>query len=184
MRDNSLINMSGRDGHYHGVDKNAETNINFQKVRYILQSLVIVTQQIVQDFLAAKVNHGTFTMLADLAPNIPLYHLLKRELSVVLGALWQGTTHTVPDFSKIINRVTDKVEDKELNAFEAGRGTSKLTVDILTKGSDMLSGKGMDSFGKRWKLWAEGGVEFEEEDDDIAMLRRGTHPDEELANES
>jgi hypothetical protein len=27
--------MSGRDGHYHGVDKNAETNINFQKVTYI-----------------------------------------------------------------------------------------------------------------------------------------------------
>ena len=80
--------------------------------------------------------------------------------------------------------MTDKVEDKELNAFEAGRGTSKLTVDILTKGSDMLSGKGMDSFGKRWKLWAEGGVEFEEKDDDIAMLHRGTHPDEELANES
>ena len=69
--------MSGRDGHYHSVDKNAETNINFQKVRYILQSLVIVTRQIVQDFLAAKANHGTFTMLADLAPNIPLYRPLK-----------------------------------------------------------------------------------------------------------
>jgi len=54
VRDNSLINMSGRDGHYHGVDKNAETNINFQKVRYILQSLVIVTQWIIQDFLAAQ----------------------------------------------------------------------------------------------------------------------------------
>jgi hypothetical protein len=32
MRDNLLINMSGRDGHFIGVDKNAETNINFQKV--------------------------------------------------------------------------------------------------------------------------------------------------------
>jgi hypothetical protein len=31
--------MSGRDGHYHSVDKNAETNINFQKVCYILESL-------------------------------------------------------------------------------------------------------------------------------------------------
>jgi hypothetical protein len=182
--DNSLINMSGRDGHYHGVDKNVETNINFQKVRQILKSLMIVTQWILQDFLAAKANHGTFTMLADLAPNIPLYRPLKRELSIVLGASWQGTTHTVPDFSKLIKRMMDKVEDIELNVFEAGRGTSKLTVDILAKGGDMLSGKGMDSFRKRWKLWAEGGVEFEEEDDDIAMLRRGTHPDEDLANEN
>jgi hypothetical protein len=32
MRDNLLINMSGHDGHSIGVDKNAETNINFQKV--------------------------------------------------------------------------------------------------------------------------------------------------------
>ena len=123
-------------------------------------------------------------MLADLTPNILLYCLLKWELSVVLGAPWQGTTHAVPDFSKIIKWVTeDKVEDIELNAFEAHHRTSKLTVDILTKGSDMLSGKGMDLFWKRWKLWAEGGMEFEEEDD-IAMLHRGTHPDEELANES
>jgi hypothetical protein len=33
MWDNLLINMSGRDGHYIGIDENAETNINFQKVR-------------------------------------------------------------------------------------------------------------------------------------------------------
>jgi hypothetical protein len=48
--------------------------------------------------------------------------------------------------------VTVKVKDIQLNAFEAGCGTSKLTVDILAKGSDMLSGRGMDSFQKRWKL--------------------------------
>jgi hypothetical protein len=40
VRDNSLINMSGCDGHYHGVDKNAETNINFQKVSYAVQYLI------------------------------------------------------------------------------------------------------------------------------------------------
>jgi len=131
-----------------------------------------------QDFLAVKANHGTFAMLADLAPNIPLYRPLKRELSTVLGAPWQGTTHTVPDFSKIIKRVVDKVKDVDLDAFQAGRATSKLTLDILAKGSDMLSGSGMNSFRKRWKLWAEGGVAFEEEDDDIAMLRRGSHPEE------
>ena len=35
VRDNSLINMSRRDRHYHGVDKNAETNINFQKASWV-----------------------------------------------------------------------------------------------------------------------------------------------------
>ena len=35
VRDNSLINMSGCDRHYHGVDKNAETNINFQKASWV-----------------------------------------------------------------------------------------------------------------------------------------------------
>jgi hypothetical protein len=41
MRDNLLINMSGRDGHWIGVDKNAETNINFQKVSPHPRSLAI-----------------------------------------------------------------------------------------------------------------------------------------------
>lgn len=36
MRDNILINISGRDGHAVGVDKNCEQNINFQKV-FVLQ---------------------------------------------------------------------------------------------------------------------------------------------------
>ena len=146
VRDNSLINMSGRDGHYHGVDKHAETNINFQKVTYILKHLTFVPYSALQDFLAAKGNHGTFAMLADLAPNIPLYHPLKRELSTVLGAPWQGTAHMVPNFSKVIERVANKIEDIDLNAFEAGCGTVKSTVDILVKGGGMLSGKGMDSF--------------------------------------
>ena len=133
--------------------------------------------------MAAKANHGTFSMLADLAPNIPLYRSLKRELSVVLGAPWQGKAHTVPDFSGIITQVANKVEDVDLNVFEAGRGTSKQTVDILAKGSSLLGGKGMDSFRKRWKLWAEGGAEFDNEEDDIAMLHRGTHTNEDPDNE-
>ena len=166
--------MSGCDGHYHGVDKNAETNINCQKVTYILKNLAFVPYSSSQDFLAAKANHGTFAMLADLAPNIPLYCPLKRELSAVLGTPWQGTAHTVPDFSKVIKRVASKIKDIDLNAFEAGHGMERSMVDILVKGGGMLSGKGMDSFRKRWKLWAEGGVAFEEEDDDITMLRRGT----------
>ena len=122
-------------------------------------------------------------MLADLAPNIPLYRSLKRELSVVLGAPWQGKAHSVPDFSRIIAQVSDKVEDVDLNVFEAGRGTSKQTIDILAKGSSILGGKGMDSFRKRWKLWAEGGTEFEEEEDDITILHKGTHSEEDPDNE-
>ena len=57
--------------------------------------------------------------------------------------------------------MANKVEDVDLNVFEAGRGTSKQTVDILAKGSSLLGGKGMDSFRKRWKSWAEGGAEFD-----------------------
>lgn len=32
IRDNILINTSGRENHYQGVDHNAEKNIKFQKV--------------------------------------------------------------------------------------------------------------------------------------------------------
>ena len=138
--------MSGHDGHYHGVDKNTETNINFQKVTYILKHLAFVPYSASQDFLAATANNRMFAMLADLALNIPQYHPLKRELSTVLGAPWQGTAHTVPDFSKVIKQVANKIEDIDLNAFEAGRGMEKSTIDILVKGGGMLSGKGMDSF--------------------------------------
>ena len=86
-----------------------------------------------------KANHGTFTMLADLAANIPLYCSLKWDLSVVLGTPWQGRAHTVPGFLGIITQVANKVEDVDLNVFEAGCGTSKQTVDILAKGSSLFS---------------------------------------------
>jgi hypothetical protein len=49
----------------------------------------------------------------------------------------------------------------------------------MSNGSDMQSGNGLNSFPKRWKLQAEGAVALEEEDDEIAMLHRGLHPDKE-----
>jgi len=173
--------MSGRENHYHGVDENAETNINHQKVPLLLALIhtTLVLTNLSQYFLAAKAIHGTFDMLADLAPNIPLYQPLKCQLSEVLGAPWQGTDHTVPDFSKPIQQVINKINDVELDEHQEGWNLSRQTVDILSKGGDMQSGNGLNSFRKRWKLWAEGAVALEEEDDEIAMLRRGLHPDEE-----
>jgi hypothetical protein len=38
MRDNMLINMSGRDGHWTGVDENMEHNINIAVVRASVSS--------------------------------------------------------------------------------------------------------------------------------------------------
>jgi hypothetical protein len=35
--------------------------------------------------------------------------------------------------------VVDKVKDVDLDAFQAGHATSKLTLDILAKGSEMNS---------------------------------------------
>ncbi|KAF7976464.1 hypothetical protein HWV62_6721 [Athelia sp. TMB] len=170
MRDNSLINMSGRDNHYTGVDKNAETNINFQK-----------------DYLAAKGVHGTFDMLANLAPNIPLYRRLKRQLAGVLGTPWGGTSHTVPDFTKAINQVMNKIRDVQLAEFQTGRTTPKLTVNILQKGGETLQNSAISSFQKRWRLWAAGKVDLEDpegpEEDDIEMLRQGSAPEQDGDNE-
>lgn len=125
--------------------------------------------------MEAKGIHGTFDMLANLAPNIPLYRRLKRKLATVLGAPWGGTSHTVPDFTSDINQVMNKIRDVQLAEFKVGCTTSKLTVNILQKGTETLRNSGISSFQKRWWLWAAGEVDLDDpeavgEEDDIIML--------------
>jgi len=75
IRDNILINTSGRENHYEGVDHNAEKNIKFQKGCFESKGL-----------------YASWEGLSDLAPNIPLYRYLKKQFTEFVGAPYQGTT--------------------------------------------------------------------------------------------
>ncbi|KAJ7864688.1 hypothetical protein B0H13DRAFT_1899019 [Mycena leptocephala] len=71
MRDNAIISTSGRS--YVGVDKNIEFNINFQK-----------------NYFSSKGVHGSWDLLSDLAPNVPIFRRLKTQFGDFLGKCATG----------------------------------------------------------------------------------------------
>jgi hypothetical protein len=54
IHDNILINTSGRENHYQGVDHNAEKNIKFQKVCAIDKCKQMINSQFYRIILKAK----------------------------------------------------------------------------------------------------------------------------------
>lgn len=160
MRDNSLVCMSGRDGHYMGVDKNCEFNINFQK-----------------NYFSSKGIHGTWEQLGHLAPNIPIYRGLKRQFVAFMGAPWQGTTHTDVNTSELAFRVKRKAGELAIHLENTPNQPTvqNRTTGILTEGIETLRSTGVKAFTKRYKAWVKEGVPFEiNEDGDSADFEEET----------
>jgi hypothetical protein len=83
-----------------------------------------------------------------------------------LGAPWQGTTHTDPDVTPLLCRVTSKAKELELHIRKPKRLTKKQTIDILAKGREELQKKGMKAFSKRWAAWIRGTGMVEDDEDE------------------
>ncbi|KAJ7891051.1 hypothetical protein B0H13DRAFT_2530311 [Mycena leptocephala] len=96
MRDNAIISTSGRS--YVGVDKNIEFNINFQK-----------------NYFTSKGVHGSWDLLSDLAPNVPIFRRLKTQFGDFLGAPWQGIHHTKVNTNDQVAKVQSKMSEFELH---------------------------------------------------------------------
>ena len=125
---------------------------------------------IVQAFHLSKGLHATWDQLADLGPTIPILRPLKTQFTRILGAPWQGTTHTDPDVTPLLHRVASKAKDLELHIRKPKRITKKRTVDILAKGREELQKKGMKAFSKRWAAWIRGTGMVEDDEDEIPVI--------------
>ncbi|KAJ7663218.1 hypothetical protein DFH06DRAFT_929198, partial [Mycena polygramma] len=68
-----------------------------------------------KNYFASKGVHGSWDLLADLAPNVPILRRLKTQFGEFLGAPWQGTHHTKVDCSEQINKVKMKMREYRLH---------------------------------------------------------------------
>lgn len=114
--------------------------------------------------------HGTWDQLSDLAPNIPIYRPLKRRFAVFMGSAYGGTTHTNPDSSTSVKKVSLKAMEHNLHIYIPGRKTKRDVKDILLDGSSQLKLKGIDTFTRSYKAWVNNTAAFPEDDDDIEAL--------------
>ena len=115
MRDNMLISIRGKDGHFMGVDLNIEHNINYQKVNQFnrLYFISINVQHILQKFFAGKGVHGTAKHLSDLSPVVPIYRPLKEKFCRI-AEHYNGTKHTIPDTKIHLTKLRSKIEETRL----------------------------------------------------------------------
>lgn len=114
--------------------------------------------------------HGTWDQLSDLAPNIPIYRPLKRRFAVFMGSAYGGTTHTNPDSSTSVKKVSSKAMEHNLHIYIPGCKAKRDVKDILLDGSSQLKLKGIDTFMRSYKAWVNNTVAFPEDDDDIEAL--------------
>ncbi|KAA1470545.1 hypothetical protein DENSPDRAFT_774774 [Dentipellis sp. KUC8613] len=133
MRDNMLINMSGRDDHWTGVDENIE---------HVLHVL--------QDLFASRGIHADWDHLANISPAAHVWRALLKVFRSALGVGYKGMSHSEVDTSSLVHKVEEKVGDWELLICKSSRGeTEKCTVDAIEAGVESLMGGRLAAFHKR-----------------------------------
>ncbi|KAI0039255.1 hypothetical protein FA95DRAFT_1477495, partial [Auriscalpium vulgare] len=88
MRDNMLINMSGRDGHWTGVDENIEHTIKQ-----------------LQQFYVSRGVRASWDELSNISPASHIFASLKKTFRTTIGVGYKGSSHTDPDTSPLVRRV-------------------------------------------------------------------------------
>lgn len=110
-----------------------------------------------QAYHKAKGANASWESLSNLAPCIPLYRRLKTQLAPSLGLRHSGTRHTPANTSSLVDRVTAKARELEIEKTITNRQTESgfQAVDILKFGGELTRGKSMKSFHKRYTKWAK-----------------------------
>lgn len=78
---------------------------------------------------------------------------LKKQFTRFVGATYRGVTHTIPDTSSAVRKVTSKSKELNLNSIVPDREATFEPTDILLEGAINLSGAGIRNFQKRYKSW-------------------------------
>ncbi|KAJ6585483.1 hypothetical protein B0H19DRAFT_924831 [Mycena capillaripes] len=136
MRENVIISTSGRS--YVGVDKKIEFNINFQK-----------------NYFTSKGVHGSWDLLSNLAPNMPIFRHLKMQFGDFLGAPWQGVHHTKVNTNDQVAKVQLKMSELHLDKVNAQRVTEHQTIDIIETGATLPQKTGIKKFAKSYMKWRD-----------------------------
>ncbi|KAI0042500.1 hypothetical protein FA95DRAFT_1525335, partial [Auriscalpium vulgare] len=152
VRDNMLINMSGHDNHWTGVDENIEHTI-----------------KLLQQFYANRGVRASWDELANISPASHIWSRLMKTFRTAIGASYRGSTHIEPDTSALVLRVAAAAKDWSLLVPDRKRKAKKRTVDVFRVGLDRMgqtSKNPLTEFHRKRRAW-EAGAEMEPEQDDI-----------------
>ncbi|KAJ7448716.1 hypothetical protein FB451DRAFT_1411149 [Mycena latifolia] len=155
VRDNIIINMTGRPNRGEGVDANMEHNIGR-----------------VKELFAAKGMYGNWDRLADISAAIDVIDSVKNSVAMSLDASYNGSSHKTPDTSNLVWRIAHKAKELNLNGYDPTRNTNSLvkpSVDILSTGEAVLKSSSLATFNKNRKDLLKG-IQVDEEADDLPPM--------------
>ncbi|KAF8579860.1 hypothetical protein K439DRAFT_1620247 [Ramaria rubella] len=123
VQDNILINLTGHDAHWIGVDLNQEHHIRCLKV-------------IVQSHFLHQGLKADWELVANISPASGVLRALDKQFVLTLGVPYQGMKHTTPGNSFSVMLICNKCAERQVCTMQGnGRKASKVTQDIIAWGA-------------------------------------------------
>ncbi|PPQ69090.1 hypothetical protein CVT24_000134, partial [Panaeolus cyanescens] len=150
MRDNSLINVSGLDGQWMGVDRN---------IKHLIGDL--------KELLQAKGSEKTWDrLLGNASASIHLIKVVKKRVARTLNSSYQSKTPVPPNLDHLVWLVADEVRNGGLDIYDENRPKSSKTravPDVLAVGEHKIKSSSLASFNRSLQSFV---TQSEEESDD------------------
>ncbi|PPR02842.1 hypothetical protein CVT24_002320 [Panaeolus cyanescens] len=151
MRDNSLINVSGLDGHCMGVDLNIE---------HLIKEL--------KELLEAKGDESTWDRLGNISASIHYIKKVKERVARTMSSSYQSKTHTTPNTDHLVWLVADDIRDKKLDVYHTNRQFNSKTTpigDALAIGEQKLKSATLATFNRKVQAMVSGQLYVDAEED-------------------
>jgi hypothetical protein len=113
-------------------------------------------------FFVAKGLRSSWDRLGDISGAVIQLQNVKKQVSNALGASYQGKTHTTPDTSRLVWRVTNEVRELVLGKYlpdRKGNDKQKLVTNLIDIGEKRLISSTLETFNKKLACMKAGNVD-------------------------
>jgi hypothetical protein len=117
---------------------------------------------VVQFFFVAKGVRANWDRLGDISGAVIHLQHVKKQMSLALGGIYDGKTHTTPDTSRLVWRVANKVHELGLDNYDPGRSGNdrqKAIVNLIESGEQKLVSSSLATFNKKLACMMEGNLD-------------------------
>jgi len=159
MRGCMLVNPSGLEGHWMGIDMNIEHFIGYLKVSSIISFKGTLTCW--EQFLfSSKGLYAGWDTLGNISAAIEYLQKIKKQVGLALRG-YRGSSHTTPDTSSLVWKVANNVKEAELLLFKIHRehhpnSDAKSVLNLLDEGEKKLRSSSLKTFNKKIHALNEG----------------------------
>ncbi|KAG2110649.1 uncharacterized protein F5147DRAFT_526263, partial [Suillus discolor] len=136
--DNTLVNLTGLEGHCMPIDLNIEHLIKFLKACIL--------------FFSAKGIYSTWDCLGNISATVSLLQNVKKQVGKALGIAYHGLNHTTPNTTPSVWRVANKINELGLHTFNQDRKENdsvKPITDVLAEGEQKLKSSTLSTFNRK-----------------------------------